>query len=477
MQATSIRDSVAVIGSVMSVTWPITEVGMELASDWMHPPIEWKEITMRLHLALLAVSIATPSVAGAQHHDSSPAPPAATAETEPEDMEHEGMPPSGPLGIPASRRGSGTAWLPDDSPMRAIHWMIGDWALMAHGNVFVGYDAQGSNVGESKIVSQNWFMAMASRPLGGGTFSARGMFSLEPLTLGDDGYPLLLQTGEGLVDAQHPHDLIMEAATRYERELGGGIAFDVYTALAGEPALGPVAFPHRPSAMLDPMAPLGHHWEDSTHISFGVLTAGLFTRHVKLEGSWFNGREPDTERLDLDLRRPDSYATRLSVNPSAQWSLQASYGYLASPEPTMPEVSVQRATASATHAMKLGDRRSLSATLGLGHNDPSEGPVTHSALAEAALDLSHLGTTFARAEYVLKAGEDFELPMADMTLPVSEVSLGHVHPVARLGDVETALGVRGSVGLVDSQLESRYGTRTPLGMMAFVQLVPAAMDM
>jgi len=431
---------------------------------------------MRLYQPVLVMALAAPSAALAQHNHSSPSPPATTAETSTE-MEHEEMPPPGPLGIPATRHGSGTAWLPDDSPMRAIHAMAGGWALMFHGNIFVGYDAQGSDVGESEVVSQNWLMAMASRPAGGGTFSVRGMFSLEPLTLGDDGYPLLLQTGEGLVDRQHPHDLIMEAATRYERELGGGLAFDVYAAVAGEPALGPVAFPHRPSAMPDPMAPLGHHWEDSTHISFGVLTAGLFTRHVKLEGSWFNGREPDEERFDLDLRRPDSYATRLSVNPSSQWSLQASYAYLASPEPTMPEVSVQRATASATHAMALGERRSLSATIGLGHNDPSEGPVTHAALAEAALDLARLGTTFVRAEYVLKTGHDFELPMEDATFNVGEVSLGHVHPVARLGDVETALGLRGAVGIVDAQLENRYGTRAPLGMMAFVQLVPAAMDM
>ena len=415
---------------------------------------------MRLPILFAVVVSVLPGTARAQHDHSSPAPS-----------------PSGPLGIPSTRHGSGTAWLPDDSPMRAIQRAIGGWALMLHGNVFVGYAAQGSDVGESEVASQNWFMAMASHPAAGGVFTARGMFSLEPLTLGDDGYPLLLQTGEGLVDRQHPHDLVMEAAVRYERELGGDLAFDVYAALAGEPAVGPVAFPHRPSAMPDPMAPLGHHWEDSTHISFGVLTAGVFTRRAKLEASWFNGREPDEERLDLDLRQPDSYATRLSVNPSAQWSLQASYAYLASPEATMPEVSVRRATASATHAMKLGHRRSLTATVGVGHNDPSEGPATEAALAEAALDLARLGTTFVRAEYVVKTGHDFELPMEHATLPLGAVSLGHVHPVATLGEVDAALGVRGSVGFVDEELGSRYGTRAPVGMMAFVQLVPSTMDM
>lgn len=411
------------------------------------------------HSLVLILSLVAPSLAFGQ-----------------ETMRHE-MPAPGALGIPAARHGSGTAWLPDDSPMRAIHQMIGGWTLMFHGNLIVGYDAQGSDAGENELVSQNWMMAMASHPAAGGTFSARGMFSLEPLTLGDDGYPLVLQTGEGLVDRQHPHDLVMEAATRYERELAGGVAFDVYAALAGEPALGPVAFPHRPSAMPDPMAPLSHHWQDSTHISFGVLTAGLFTRAVKLEGSWFNGREPDDERLDLDLRQPDSFATRVTVNPSRQWSLQASYAYLASPEGKTPDVSIQRASVSGAHAMSLGGGRSFTSTVVIGHNDPSAGPVTHGLLAETALDLRRYGTTFARAEYVLKAGEDFELPMEEATLPLGQISIGHVHPITQLGDVETALGVRGSVGIVDEQLENRYGTRAPLGVMAFVQLVPATMGM
>lgn len=422
---------------------------------------------------IVVALVAVPRFVHAQPHGGTAPQP---AEAEPE-MDDGGMPPPGALGIPATRHGSGTAWLPDDSPMRAIHRMVGDWALMFHGNLFVGYDAQSSSAGESEVVSQNWLMAMASHPLGGGTFSTRGMFSLEPLTVGDDGYPLVLQTGEGLVDAQHPHDLIMEAATRYERELGSGLAFDVYAGLAGEPALGPTAFPHRPSAMMDPMAPLAHHWLDATHISYGVVTAGLFTRVAKLEASWFNGREPDNQRYDLDLRPLDSFATRLTVNPTREWSLQASYGYLASPESSEPEVSVQRITASATHAMSLGARRSFTATAAFGHNQASEGPVTHAAVAEAALDLARHGTTFVRAEYALKDGRDFGLAMEDATFDLGQLSVGHVHPIAQVGGVQTALGVRGSIGLVDQELEARYGTRTPLGVMAFVQLVPAAMSM
>ncbi|HEU5056988.1 MAG TPA: hypothetical protein VFU21_10710, partial [Kofleriaceae bacterium] len=210
----------------------------------------------------------------------------------------------GPLGIPMSRHGSGTAWLPDESPMAAVHAAVRGWTLMLHGNLFAGYDGQASDAGDDELVSVNWLMGMASRDLAGGELAVRTMLSLEPLTVGAEGYPLLLQTGETvdgqpLVDRQHPHDLFMELAAMYTRELGGGVGVQLYGGPAGEPALGPVAFPHRPSAMGDPLAPITHHWIDSTHITYGVATAGILTRHVKLAGSWFNGRAPAEGRYDL----------------------------------------------------------------------------------------------------------------------------------------------------------------------------------
>ena len=233
----------------------------------------------------VAIAGGQAGVAAAQHEGHKPATPTAHATGHPEEME---APHAGVLGLPMTRHGSGTAWLPDDSPMRAAHYKVGGWDVMLHGNLFVGYDYQATDAGESEVVSQNWIMAMAGHPLGGGMFEARTMLSLEPLTLGDNGYPLLLQTGETLegmplVDRQHPHDLFMEIAGRYEREVAGGVAFQLFGGLAGEPALGPVAFPHRPAAMADPMAPLTHHWLDSTHISFGVLTAGVFRRRGRAQ--------------------------------------------------------------------------------------------------------------------------------------------------------------------------------------------------
>jgi hypothetical protein len=350
---------------------------------------------------------------------------------------------------------------------------------MGHFNAFGGFDYQATDRGASQPLSTNWFMGMAHTEVGGGELKARTMLSLEPLTVGGDGYPLLLQTGETfqgrpLVDRQHPHDLFMEAALMYTRPLGSNVALQVYGGPAAEPALGPSAFPHRQSASADPLAPLGHHWQDSTHITFGVVTAGILTRWAKIEGSWFNGREPDEDRYGFDLRAFDSYSTRLTVNPNRHWSLQASYGFLESPEARAPDESVQRYTSSATHTVRFGEGRSWATTALLGVNQPSEGDVTHGALIETSLDLGHLGITFARLEHLAKGAEDFGLPQ-DETFTISSLVLGHVHAFPHVASIEPALGVRVSANLVDPALESRYGTRFPLGIMAYLRLAPMKM--
>jgi hypothetical protein len=174
----------------------------------------------------------------------------------------------------------------------------------------------------------------ARRKAAGGDLMARAMMSAEPVTVGECGYPDLLATGESckggrqLHDRQHPHDLFMELAAGYERELTPGLGLHLYGGPVAEPALGPTAYPHRVSALPNPIAPIGHHWFDATPISFGVATAGLFGRRWKLEESIFNGRKPDENRYDIDLDRLDSYSGRLWVTPNDHWALQASAGRL-----------------------------------------------------------------------------------------------------------------------------------------------------
>ena len=209
--------------------------------------------------------------------------------------------------ISDTQEASGTAWQPAATPMHAHHSMLGDWQLMTHYNAYLAYDNQSGRRGDEQLNSINWLMLMANRRSGESDLMFRGMFSLEPWTTTAKGYPMLFQSGEAyhgrpLIDRQHPHDLFMELSGRYRRLLSGDTVASLYVAPAGEPALGPPAFMHRMSAMDNPAAPVSHHWLDSSHITFGVLTAGIAQKTWQLEGSYFNGREPDEDRWDIGPR-------------------------------------------------------------------------------------------------------------------------------------------------------------------------------
>ncbi len=384
-----------------------------------------------------------------------------------------------PLGLGMSREASGTAWQPDATPM-AMHMTMADsWMLMLHYALQGGYDWQGNTPrGDRRGIGLGWAMGMATHELGGGFFTARAMLSPEPFLVGVRGYPLLLQSGEEvdgvpLVDRQHPHDLLMETAVMYAREIAGGVAGQLYVAPSGEPALGPVAFPHRPIALYDMSAALGHHWEDSTHISFGVVTAAVFGRSFKLEGSWFNGREPDQHRYDFDLRTPDSYAARFTVNPTASWSAEISYGYLASPEQLTPDVSQHRIVSSITYAGEIARRHHLDATAVLGHDTNSDGKATTASLVEANLETTRALTIFGRAEALQKTGDDLRITSApDATFGVSAVTFGATYELRAWHETVLGFGAAGTLDIV-GDLSRFYGTHTPLGAMVYAELHPA----
>ena len=217
---------------------------------------------------------------------------------------------------------------------------------------------------------------MARRPAAGGRVGLRAMLSLEPWTIRGCGYPDLLATGEScngdsIHDRQHPHDLFMELAGEYDRPLTSALRWQLYGGLAGEPALGPAGFPHRLSAMSNLVAPIGHHWLDATHITFGLVTTGIYGQRWKGESSLFNGREPDEQRTDLDLAPLDSYSGRLWFLPTARLALQVSAGRLddaEAPHGVGPLQDIVRITASATYQAAIGSAGFWATTLAWGVN-------------------------------------------------------------------------------------------------------------
>lgn len=374
---------------------------------------------------------------------------------------------------PMTREASGTSWQPDATPMEGIHGMNGPWMTMWHGYVNAVYDHQGGPRGGKKTFAESMLMAMAQRPMGNGTLGLRAMISLDP-TIGKGGYPLLFQTGETadgrtpLIDRQHPHDLLMELAASYSQKVGRDGSVFGYVGLPGEPALGPTAYMHRSSGMDNPEAPLTHHWLDSTHITFGVVTGGYVWRNFKLEASAFNGREPDQNRWNIEVRKFDSASARLSWNPTPEWSMQVSHGRLDSPELLEPDTSIKRTTASASYQHAIASLP-MQTTLAWGRNQKDPGVTTDGYLLESALHVRDDTTVFGRFERV----DNDELFQSNEALhgqvfAVRKLSVGFVHDFFSAGDVKFGAGALVSRYWKPTALDSVYGSN-PSSYMLFVR--------
>jgi hypothetical protein len=385
---------------------------------------------------------------------------------------------AGDLGAyPGSRDTTGTAWQPDSALHEGIHAMAGGWMLMTHGEATLVYDDQGGPRGLDKTFVESFIMVSAQRPLGGGTLTLRAHGSLDPL-MGKAGYPLLLQTGETadgvhpLIDRQHPHDLVDELSATYAHPVTSGISAFVYAAYPGEPALGPVTYLHRGSGMVSPETPIDHHWLDSTHVSFGVVTTGVVIgNQLKLEASTFKGREPDQNRWNFDPYALDSYSVRATWNPTADLSMQVSQGWLHSPEQLDPLTDQRRTTASITYNRPYSGG-AWQSTLAWGQDanrSPTSERTTNAYLAESAASFGP-HTVFARVE---RAGKDelFEAPnpLAGQTFRVGKLSLGYAYSIPATPHFVIDLGGLVSVYSLPSAIEPAYGS-DPRSLMLFMRV-------
>jgi hypothetical protein len=385
--------------------------------------------------------------------------------------------------LPMSRNGSGTGWNPDASPM--YMWMRStdktDW--MFHGNIFLRYTNQdmfnAGSRGSSSVSVPNWAMVMMNRKIGEkGLLNATAMISLDRITEGGNGYPLLFQSGETwmgqrLVDRQHPHDLFSGLSVGYTQMITKDIDVIAYFGYPGEPALGATTFMHRVSAMNNPDAPLGHHWQDATHITFGVGTLGLRYRNLKAEGSIFTGREPDENRYDFDKARFDSYSYRLSFNPTANWALQFSQGFIESPEALEPGEDVTRTTASVLYAKKLTMDNHVSAAVIWGLNDISAGHKEHSFLLEGNYQFIK-NTAYSRYEYIQKSKEELDLHNGypDKNFNIHLFTLGYNRQLTSFSRIDLNAGAQFTLYGVDKNLQSLYG-EAPVGFQVYLQLRPS----
>lgn len=385
------------------------------------------------------------------------------------------------LNLPMSRNGSGTGWMPDATPMFGYMAHSGSWMFMFHGSIFLRYNSQditkeGSR-GASKFDAPNWFMVMGQSKVGSsGLFGFSSMFSLDPITVGGEGYPLLFQSGETwegkpLVDRQHPHNFFSELSLGYTQSFSKKTDLNIYLGYPGEPALGPVAFMHRLSSSYNPDSPLGHHWQDATHITFGVATLGFRYDKVKVEGSIFTGREPSEKRYGFDEPKFDSYSFRVNFNPTKELATQVSYGFVKSPESSHPNEDVKKTTASVIHSKKFLGNSFLASSIVFGMNDAGGDHKENSLLLESAYSFNK-NAVYGRFEWVQKSGEELLIEGAhDEIYNINALTLGYNRELYKFSNTIISAGVQGSVFFPDKELEQIYG-KMPLSAEVYLRFSP-----
>jgi hypothetical protein len=364
-------------------------------------------------------------------------------------------------------------------------WMTmhGDWMLMFHSNAFIVDEQQTSPRGGDKFFSTNWFMPMAQRQLGPGTLTLRTMLSLEPATITGRQYPLLFQQGETaygnpIVDGQHPHNFIMEFGALYDWKLGDKSLLSFYVAPVGDPAIGPTAYPHRASAFENPVGTLGHHQEDSTHISYDVITAGFTHGIARIEASGFHGREPNEHRWQVQQGAVDSWSTRLTLQPGKDWSGQYSYARIHSPEALFPTENQERMTASIMYNKPI-QHGNWASTIAWGRTRSlTDNVIQNSYLLESTLRFANNNYVWTRMENVdrtteLLLGEN-PIPSGFQEEPAGRVqayTFGYDRDVHLLPHWETAIGAQTTVYSPGSRLQPVYGS-DPMGVAVFLRFRP-----
>ena len=375
---------------------------------------------------------------------------------------------------------SGTSSDPASSHAHMTHLQKSRWTLMLHGNAFITDVQQTGPRGEDQIVSANWFMLAGARSVGTGAMMLRGMLSLDPATIRQSFSPQLFQTGEEhdgtpIVDGQHPHDFFMELAVAYARPFGRMSSLLLYAAPVGDPALGPVAFPHRSSNAENPTAVLGHHLQDSTHIASDVITAGWDFGTFRMEGSGFHGEEPDDNRWNIDQGPIDSWSLRGSFRPTRDWVAQLSRGKLTDPEAHEPG-DITRTTASVLYHREFPDG-GLSSGVVWGRNDLEEGRTLGSYLLEGAWNFSRENYVFGRFERVDRNELFADDPVQEAAFStagirfftVDAATLGYTRDLPWLPRWQTGVGADITSYRIPSTLEPFYG-RSPLAYHLFLRI-------
>lgn len=392
-----------------------------------------------------------------------------------QDMPGMDMSAPAPDWMPSIHAGSGTAWEPASVPGHMWMTSRGGWNLMAHGVVFLTYNQQGGPRGAGKAESVNWLMFMEQHKLGKGTLLFREMFSAESLTSPHPGFPQIFQTGETyhgapLVDHQHPHNVFAELSAYYSLPIAKSVSWELYGGPSAEPALGPVVYMHRASASELPAAPLGHHLQDSTHTSFGVVTTGVVVSRVKVEGSVFNGREPNEERWSIQPAALDSWSARGSVVLSRNWVAQYSFGKLIHPEALEPG-NEKRQSASVEYNRPLREGNWATTVVWGRKRKDETATILNSYLVESTVNFLRRNYAYSRLELVDK-DELFPQAAVHPAYRIGGYTFGGVRDLLQSRAWQLGLGADVTFYSKPAVLASAYGAK-PVSFRVFLRVRPS----
>ncbi len=312
------------------------------------------------------------------------------------------------------------------------------------------------------LLTDDWLMAYGR--------DARGwveglvMLNLEPFTVGAAGYPEIGQSGEGLWDAQHAHQLLHQAMIAVHPLAGGGDPRRDLSLFVGQGSatIGPPIFMHRASNP-GPTVPRKHHKGENPHETVPVIGASMHVDDWWIEGSAFGDEEltPADSRLYPHPSLPASFAARIRRDVNRWLELQVSGERLRNQGHGEPDAF--QASASA-YAYGLVDAWRFDALLDWAIDAPDHEKTAQGALVEvAARSPDRRTTSWLRSELDQREERSGAVssPWLFETLGFERVVIGGETSGLQLG-----LFAEGTLVSIPESLHAQYGTSAAVTLNA-----------
>jgi hypothetical protein len=283
--------------------------------------------------------------------------------------------------------------------------------------------------------------------------------------------------GQPYLDAQHPHSSPVMGLTLSDTiRLGSGAkdSLKLFIGPRSEATDGPIPFMHRPTGMMNPDAPLGHHiGQDVSHITSTVIGASLKLGDTRIEASTFHGAEPEPTKVDLPIGVPDSGAIRLIEQFSQTFMAMGSFAYVNDPETHDPDIPfVLRFGASGYNRVRLSESWSF-------YNSLIYGGITrydHASLLNSVTEEFWFSggapNIWGRIEAVQRTPDELQISGASDRNAgrwVGALSLGYTHNFLNVAGLQVGAGGSVTKNILPDEYQASYGGN-PWSGRIFVQV-------